>query len=224
MENIKQYVYDFIEGRVRPMDFVAETKQNPTIFDWVQSIVPTGKTMSRVIQDDPEHPWMQYHFIDVPYEIREKAVQLQHGRGTTYIGYHLNLQGELNRILSAAFPDNPPTMDSALSDLFSFMLEVCPEYIGGCEVDKSGIMEEIFNSVPIGVSKTAGKKWAKEEIKRRFHIEGRHRPYWIQEPEWPMYNGEPMEYVKTVRDNPEYQTLIFRDPKTGTERTVFDAH
>jgi hypothetical protein len=39
-----------------------------------------------------------------------------------------------------------------------------------------------------------------------------------------MNQGEPMEYIKTIRDNVEYQRHVFRDPKTGEERMVFDAH
>ena len=225
MEDVKGYVFDFVEGRVSAKEFIKRMDEDPSILDWVQSVVPSDWTFVRIIRDkNEEYPFQNYSFVTVPYEIREVIETSNFGRRKTSLGYQLNVHSTISEIMMHVFPEENLHKDESLHLTNQLLLSICPEYIGGSEVDESGILEEIIGSIPKQLSQTKGKKWAKEEIKRRFHIGGRNYPRWIQEPEWPMNQGEPMEYIKTIRDNVEYQTHVFRDPKTGEERKVFDAH
>ena len=230
MNNIKKYIYDFVEGRVNAKDFITEIEKDPSVIAWMQSIVPPGKQMQIPVPANPGDPYRPYRTENVPYDVAYQIwiwcrnASVSSGFRKASLAHQLNVHGEIARLMAEAFPDDPPKPDPTLHDKFCFLLDVCPSYIGGSEVEESGILEEILNAVPKDLSKTAAKKWAKERIKELFHIKGRHYPYWIQEPEWPVFQGKPMEYVRTVRDSVEYQTHVFRDPHTGVERFVFDAH
>ena len=225
MEHIEKYVIDFVEGRVPPCDFIAEINKSNEILDWVQSIVPPQIKGSIAVPIESDDPRIRIKNIPVSYNIYDAFKKFEYpGFRKNSLGYQLNVHAEISRIMVAAFPEKRLVPDEKLGNMFSFLLEVCPSYIGGSEVDESGILEEVVTSIPKELSKTARQRWAKERIKELFHVEGRHRPYWIQEPEWPVYQGEPMEYVRTVKHGVEGQTHYFRDPKTGVERTVEDWH
>ena len=223
MDNIKQYVYDVVEGRVTVPEFLEACNEHPEILDWIQSVIPSDLQGAELIEDDSVLGGVR--LVSVQYNVRNmlrRYEQWREMRGE--LSYQYNVFGEIAKVMRFAFPDSPPKEDQTLSDLFNTILRCCPSYIDGSEVWKSGILEEIIHSIPKELSKTAGQKWAKERIKERFHIKGRHYPYWIQGPEWPMMDGEPMEYVRTVRHSIEGQTHYFRDPKTGEERAVEDFH
>lgn len=224
MDSIKQYVFDFVEGRVSATDFIRETDEDPSILEWVQSVVPSNWTVRRVVPKNTELPVQKPDYIEIPYEIHEVMEAIRCGRRKTSLGYQLNLHSTISEIMKQAFPEEKLIEDESLHKLHLLLLDVCPDYIGGSEVDESGILERIIDSIPKYLSKPEGEKWAKEEIKKCFHIEGRQYPHWIQEPEWPMYNGKPMKYMRTERRNKEAQEHVFIDFETGIEQKVFDAH
>ena len=225
MDHIKQYVLDFIEGRVPANDFIRKMDEDPAILDWLQSLIPSDRTIRAVVRDEAEeYPFQNCRIETVPYKVRDVIDSVCYGRRKTSLGNRVNIHSLISEIVQEAFPGEDIQKDKGLYDLNDFLLEVCPAYIGGREVDESGILEQMINSIPKDLPATKRKKLAKEQIRERFHITDKHRPHWIQEPEWPMSNGEPMQYVKTVRSGAEYQTLYFRDPKTGEERAVLDAH
>ena len=225
MEHIEEYVIDFVEGRVSPSDFIAEINKSNEILDWVQSIVPPQIKGSIAVPIESDDPRIRIKNIPVPYNIYDAFKKFEYpGFRKNSLGYQLDVHAEISRIMIAAFPEKRLVPDEKPRKMFGFLLEVCPSYIGGSEVDESGILEQIVDSIPKDLSASKRKKMAKEKIKERFHITGKSYPRWIQEPEWPMSNGEPMQYVRTERSNIEFQTLYFLDPKTGEERAVLDAH
>ena len=225
MEHIEEYVIDFVEGRVLPCDFIAEINKSNEILDWVQSIVPPQIKGSIAVPIESDDPRIRIKNIPVPYNIYDAFKKFEYpGFRKNSLGYQLNVHSEISRIMVAAFPEKRLVPDEKTRKMFRFLLEVCPSYIGGSEVDESGILEEVVTSIPKELSKTARQRWAKERIKELFHVEGRHRPYWIQEPEWPMYQGKPMKYIRTERINKEMQNHFFVDEETGTERIVLDAY
>lgn len=210
----------FLAGRVSVQSFLEESVQHPEIMDWIQSIVSPQLKGSELVTVNGEP-----RLVRAPYNIRTtlKIFEKTYGRPSG-LSFNYAVHSEIAKIVRFAFPDSPPYEDTTLADLFNAILECCPSYIGGIEVEQSGILEEIIHNAPKDLTKTAGKKWVKDKIKERFHIVGRQYPYWIQEPEWPMEDGEPMEYVRTERHGIEGQTHYFRSIKTGTERAVEDWH
>ena len=50
MEKYKGNIVDFIEGRVAPETFYIWFESNPQVLDWLQSMVPQGKTIRDSIE------------------------------------------------------------------------------------------------------------------------------------------------------------------------------
>ena len=159
-----------------------------------------------------------------PYDVRRMAErQKTLGR----LGYYLNLQGWLYRLMGQLFPDETLILDNALSEKHSFMLYACPEYIGGVEVEDAGILEAILDGVPETMPKNKRIKEVKSRIKEAFHISGIIYPRWVQEAEWPVSaSGKPLRFVKQKRkkgkeyENMLYTLFYFEDVDTGEERVV----
>ena len=159
-----------------------------------------------------------------PYDVRRMA---ERQKTTTRLGYQLNLQGWLYWLMEQLFPEEISVRDNTLSEKHSFLLNACPEYIGGVEVEEAGIIEDILDSVPEALPKTKRIKEVKSRIKEAFHVSGIVYPRWVQEAEWPVSpSGKPMRFVKQKRkkgkeyENMLYTLFYFEDVDTGEERIV----
>lgn len=167
----------------------------------------------------------EYRSVETyPYDVRRMA---ERQKTTTRLGYQLNLQGWLCRLMEQLFPEETLIRDGTLSGKHSFLLDACPEYIGGVEVEEAGIIEDILNSVPETLSESKRIKEVKSRIKKTFHVSGIVYPRWVQEAEWPVSaSGKPMRFVKQKRKKgKEYEGMLytlfyFEDPDTGEERIV----
>ena len=159
-----------------------------------------------------------------PYDVRRMA---EWQKTPDRLGHQLNLQGWLCRLMEQLFPEETFHRDNTLSEKHSFLLDACPEYIGGVEVEEAGIIEDILDSVPETLPKTKRIKEVKSRIKEAFHVSGIIYPRWVQEAEWPLSpSGKPMRFVKQKRkkgkeyENMLYTLFYFEDVDTGEERIV----
>ncbi len=159
-----------------------------------------------------------------PYDVRRMA---ERQKTPDRLGHQLNLQGWLYRLMGQLFPEEIFHRDNTLSEKHSFMLDACPEYIGGVEVEEAGIIEDILDSVPETMPKNKRIKEVKSRIKEAFHVSGIIYPRWVQEPEWPLsQSGKPLRFVKQKRKKgKEYEGMLytlfcFEDVDTGEERVV----
>ena len=218
---MKRYVKDFIEGRVSGVDFVRRWEEAPELSDWVQTIIPPGKTWDKVIRtwDDQGRLCGVTFRRNVPFDIHDWWEERKfYGICTT--GQILNIHCAMSSYYAAAFPEEPLQIDQSISEQHRFMLHFCPEYVGGREVELTGILEKLYEALPEDLSKTKKGKLFRERLKETFHLEGKKRPYWLQSPEWPLGQGEiPMRYV-TSRGNMDRKIYVFEDIKTGEIREV----
>ena len=159
-----------------------------------------------------------------PYDVRRMA---ERQKTATRLGYQLNLQGWLYWLMEQIFPEEIFVRDNTLSEKHSFLLDACPEYIGGVEVEEAGIIEAILDSVPETMPKSKRVKEVKSRIKEAFHVSGIVYPRWVQEAEWPVSaSGKPMKFIKQKRkkgkeyENMLYTLFCFKDVDTGEERVV----
>ena len=167
----------------------------------------------------------EYRSVETyPYDVRR---MVEWNRTPDRLGYQLNLQGWLCRLMEQLVPEETFVRDNTLSEKHSFMLDACPEYIGGVEVEEAGIIEAILDSVPETMPKNKRIKEVKSRIKEAFHVSGIIYPRWVQEAEWPVSpNGKPMKFVKQKRkkgkeyENMLYTLFYFEDVDTGEERVV----
>jgi len=162
--------------------------------------------------------------IEVLYDVRKIYAEQETKRiRKGSLSYHLNMHSWIVGLVQRHCPELSLTVDDALDEKHDFMLDVCPEYIDGSEVDESGIIERIIDEVSDDMPESKQKKLIREKIKEAFHIEGRKFPCWIQSPEWPMSNGKPMKFIKTVKKHGgELREHHFVDVETGEERIVED--
>ena len=163
---------------------------------------------------------------EVPHSVEKKYKSLVGGAHGT-LGSCLNLQGYLFRFMKDFLHEEGLIMDETLGEKFSFMLDVCPEYIDGVEVSAAQIVEKIIAEVPEEMPKSTRKKEIKERIKSAFYIVDNKRPRWVQGGDWPVApSGKPMRFVSQKRKKGKeyegtlYTIYTFEDVDTGEIRTV----
>ena len=224
-ENIKSYLIEFAEGRVGVPEFLEYCKKNPEVLDYLTNIAdPTFKT-GIVHKKIGEDGWPQYISEELPFNAK-LFIDEQTKRERSTLAKHLNIHHLFSSVLITAFPNDNIVMDETLSEKFGFMLDACPEYIGGEEVDE--ILENLLESIPEGLSKTKKVKLYKEQVKAMFHIEKNKYPRWVQSAEWPLgQNNKPMRFIEHNRKKGKeyammmYTEFCFEDIETGEQR-VFE--
>lgn len=218
MDNPKQYVIDYIEGRVPSKDFLTALWQDDSIFEWLQSIVPDEKVGYYDVIYREDGSWFQQ--IEA-YDVRRTICKLMNQLGESLLGEEYNVHCEIVQLFKEALPQEKITVDRTLEEKVNFLLDACPKYIDGEEVEKSGVLERLLNELPKGLSKTQKIKLFREKIKAEFHVEGQKYPRWIQGGEWPYSNGKPMRFLgQKSKAKGEYYEYYFEDVDTHDRRTV----
>jgi hypothetical protein len=307
MENYKAKIIDFIEGRTAPDAFCKWVESDTQVLDWLQSMIPEGKTIRDVIEVKIDYFLKDLHqskrdeiyaayqslcelididrakkLVDLLCELDTKAVYftdlmtillhnfksvldnpdkykssyVQHmcesvksffereyttvqevpynvktlysnNKTRSKMWTYVNIQSWLCNLMKEIYPDECIERDETLEEKASFMMDVCPEYIEGHEIDEAGIIEAIIEQIPESLPKAKRKKQIKELIKKEFHIEGTKYPRWVQGGEWPLSkNGKPMRFVEQKRKKGKeyaqmlYTQFFFEDVETGEIRVI----
>lgn len=222
--DIKSYLIDFAEGRISVPDFIEYSRVHPEILDFLTNIADPKFKTTVVHKTIGENNYPQYIAEELSFDAK-LYMNEQLKRKNGLLGIHLNIHSLFSNVLVAAFPNDNIVIDETLSNKFRFMLQACPEYIGGEEVDY--LLEDLLESLPEDLSKTKRVKLYKEQLKSLFHIESNKYPRWIQEAEWPVgEDGIPMKFIsQKAKKGKAYQTMlhtefVFEDVKTGEQRIV----
>ena len=212
--DLKQYVIDFVEGRVEARDFMIRFRDDPALAEWLQSIVPEGKV---AYMTDPDA--MEWMLVEIPYDIHRQLdsdiVELEK------IGEQYNVHCEISRLILEVFPDDGIKKSNKIEKRFDFLIKNCPRSVGGPEADP--YIEKILNEIPEDLPNKTRVQMFRTRIKEEFHLDGKKYPYWLQEAEWPMNNGKPMRYVSQASKG-EMRFYLFEDVETGEERVVFQSY
>ncbi len=225
MEEIKAYLIDFVEGRIRVQEFIQQCEINPRILDYVTSIAGQDEKLY-------EHLWViddnghgKFIHKEIPYDARKYLHEELKPNCGGVLGTYLNIHNHFSRILISAFPNEEIKKDISLKNKHTFMLEACPEYIEGQEV--SEILNNLLSEIPDNLSKTKRIKQFKDKVKKMFHIEGNKYPRWIQGGDWPISSsGKPMKFIEQKRkkgqkhDELLYTFYVFEDVDTGEQRVI----
>ena len=224
MIEIKKYLIDFAEGKISVPDFIEYSKEHPEILDFLTNIADSKFKTTIVHKEIGDDGWPRYIPEELPFDAKLHIDTELNDTGGV-LGKYLNIHGLFSRVLVTAFPDDNIVIDETLHNKFCFMLDACPEYIGGEEVDN--LLMDLLETLPDNLSKTKKVKLYKEQLKSLFHIESNKYPHWIQEAEWPMgEDGIPMKFISQKRrKGKHYETLLFteflfEDIKTGKQRIV----
>ncbi len=223
-ENIKSYLIEFAEGRVSVPEFLEYCEKNPEVLDYLTNIADPKFKTTIVHKEIGDNGWPQYIPEELPFNAKLFIDEQTKGERST-LAKHLNIHHLFSNVLITAFPNDNIVMDETLSEKFDFMLDACPEYIGGEEVE--GILENLLESIPAELSKTKKIKLYKEQVKAMFHIEKNKYPRWVQEAEWPLgQSNKPMRFIEQKRKKGKayaimmYTEFWFEDVETGEQRVV----
>lgn len=223
MADQKQFWVDFAEGRIDVPAMLAETEKRPELLDWLTSIAdPKFKTVV-VHRETDEDGYTTFTPEELPFDAKLYLKVEMEAVRSCMLGRHLNIHYLFSRILMTAFPDDGIVMDMTLDKKFNFMLDACPEYIGGPEVDH--LLDGLLEEIPAELSKAKRVKLYKEKVKALFPMVSKKYPRWVQEAEWPISpSGKPMRFVEQKKGKDYKITMqtyyIFEDVDTGEIRTV----
>ena len=128
--SIKKYLIDFAEGRISVPDFIKCSKEHPEIFDFLTNIADPKFKTTIVHKKIGDTGWPQYIPEELPFDEKlflQKELESSGGM----LGKYLNIHDLFSNVLVTAFPNDNIVIDETLSNKFRFMLQACPEYIGG---------------------------------------------------------------------------------------------
>lgn len=210
----KRFWTDFVEGKISVEEMLCKIKENKKFIVWLNSIVGSDEKMSVVKEVVLDSGCKDFQIETIKFEVERYLEEELKSKNTT-LGTYLNIFSTFADILLKAFPNENFKVDNTLEKKFNFMLDACPEYIGGVEADK--LIDNIYN-----LNQNISKKQFKEEIKKLFNIEKCKYPRWIQSPEWPIStSGKPMKFVKQTTDkNTQITKFIFEDIDTKKETII----
>ena len=224
MIDIKKYLIDFAEGRISVPEFIKYSQEHPEILDFLTNIADPKFKTTVVHKTIGENGMPQYVAEELSFDAK-LFINEQTKRANGSLGLHLNIHDLFSKVLVTAFPNDKIVIDETLHNKYEFMLDACPEYIGGEEVDN--LLMDLLETLPDDFSKTKKVKLYKEKLRSLFHIESNKYPRWIQEPEWPMgEDGIPMKFISQKRKKGKsYDTILFteflfEDVKTGKQCIV----
>jgi hypothetical protein len=98
---------------------------------------------------------------------------------------------------------------NAEEEEYLFWSDIQPEWLGISDED---FLISIVYSAPQGLTKGEKKKWCQSKIKELFKYDKK-PPEWIQEPEWPIANGEPLVFKNQIEDGSK-GSYYFYNPNT----------
>lgn len=220
MEDIRQYVIDYLEGRVPSKEFIKELQKDTKITDWLQTLVPEGE-MRTIVDgyDEAGHT----RFKKIPYIVSEGIACDLYERAGMLIGRELNVFSRISILVKHAFPELEIVLDNTLDNQFNFLLDACPEYLSSIEISSSGILDELMEELPEDMPKTKRIKQFKERLKAMFYVEGQKYPRWIQESEWPLSKtGKPTKFLRQKHKG-EVSYYYFLDMDTNEEIEIMQA-
>lgn len=223
MENIKQFVIDYLEGSVSSDEFLDIVKNDSSVLEWLQSIVPQNKkSYSNTILHDGT--------------LKQDICPFSVSDMINNMWMRIDLVGKLSReyeilcaierLMKEAFPNLILRSENPIKEKWNFMLDACPEYVLSVEVEESGILDRIIDELPKDISRSKRIKLFREQVKAEFGIERQTYPRWVQQSEWPMsLTGKPMKYLSSrqIRKK-EIVVYIFVDVDTGEERVIQQAY
>lgn len=220
MEEIKQYVIDYLEGRIEPQIFTQTLKTDASLLDWLQSIVPEGKVgyFEKIVR--PDGSWYQR---TGPYSVRHATDMIFESKRSRLVT-NMEIFGVVSRLYAEAFPDETIRVSTALREKHAFLLEACPDYLDSVEIADAGILEGLMEEFPDTMPKTKRVKAFRNKLKAMFYVEGQKYPRWIQQSEWPLSKtGKPTKFLRQ-RSAGEVCFYDFLDVDSGEEIEVTQAY
>jgi len=206
-QNLK-YALDFAAGKYSFAEFEALFNLHPEIWDRVQEL------LTQEMIADPAHPvWdrsMRMRLESNSFAVRAACLSFGYGQMGQGVTWEI-----ISRLVRFHFPDAKirEPVEESVGDLMGRLgLD-----LGGPEVDD--LIRQIVDEYRDVRPAKERNKLLKQKLKEAFHLKPRKKPDWAQEPEWPMGERSPMEFVSKEQEG-DLVRYLFRDVDTGAERIV----
>ena len=198
-------VFDFVQGKLSYDEFETEFILHPEIWTWIQELVP--KDIGN----------LDCEFRSIYHNMQAFETNNYNVKSTIMTFGYDDIYGQTTAfsLISALIKYHYPktVCQRPLEQSCNDILETIGlDYIGGEEVD------EIIKNIILS-HRNDRKKNMKNALKTAFHIAPRKFPHWIQEPEWPAYNGEPMRFIAENHIGEKF-TYEFQDINTKETRII----
>lgn len=206
-QNLK-YAVDFAAGEYSFAEFEVLFNLHPEIWDRVQEL------LTEEMIADPAHPvwdWtLRSRLEPNGFSVRAACLTFGYDQFGQHVTWHT-----ISRLVRYHFPDakiREPVEESGGDLMARLGLD-----LGGPEVDD--LIRQIVDEYRDVRPAKERNKLLKQKLKEAFHIKPRKKPDWAQEPEWPMGENSPMEFVSKEQEG-DLVRYLFRDADTGAERIV----
>ncbi|NLB61286.1 MAG: hypothetical protein GX802_02500 [Clostridiales bacterium] len=190
---------EFVEGRMPFDEFEHNYKTNPDYFKVLEDKKPNKK-----------FPYQKGKTINQCL----RWFKWESTRGKVVVHDYI-----MRYLLSYKFSVIPTTY---YIDELKFRAEIQPSYI---EIEDEDFLNTIIATAPTELTKAQKKQWLKEKLKSLFKYDNK-PPRWIQDPEWPIVNGEPLIFKSQTKERKDDERVFytFYHPKTGEETIIEQAY
>ena len=207
---LDNFVLEFVRGRLTFEEFGSYLHDNPHIWMDIQAL------LTEEMKNDPNCSfWNRTNYqIHLANNFDVKAAALA-------FGYHSEYgKSRLHMVISDLVEYTYPTIVRRfpISCTPTDILEqVGMSYVEGDETEP--LLRQLVCDIPDTLTKKEKAHLLKESIRKSFHLVPRKVPKWVQEPEWPMGEHMPMEFVQQHREG-DLVKFTFRDVETGELRVI----
>ncbi len=198
-----EIVFKFIEGEVSYNEFKNNLLKNDDIFDWLQSLLN-----DKMLNDS------EFYCCSLLRRKRHSVKICVMDYLGEQIGDMYDVHSFISKYVQYVFSNQQLNITTYYKEMYNIHLCAVSDSYGGEEVDK--LISDFILNIPKDFSNTKKIKIIKEKMKELFPGK---RPCWVQEAEWPAFNGKPMLYIRRERDGDLFK-YIFEDQETGTKRIV----
>ena len=200
-DKLTKTILDYAKGLLSHAEFEAELYLHPKLWDELQALMP----------EDASNPDSAFWHLFPNRKLLETE-RYRVKQALLAFGWRGSLA---HALVSALVRYHDPSVEirEAIDDSdVSFLERNNLDYIGGPEVD-------VFVRELLLRDTDCSNQLKKQHIREAFHIQGRKRPRWVQEPEWPFQNGKPLWFVFQSHNGDLFEYL-FDDPESGEQFTV----
>ena len=208
---MKEITFDFIKGNISFDEYVKLSEKDN--FEFLQSLVKDGEMVTCITQSNTGNVKVE----SIPY-VAKKVLSSMCEKGT--LAAKVDFFSEICRLVKEAFPNENIVINTYLLDAFNYILLNTPDYIGGAEAEQ--VLYEIYKSI-LCPNTPSGRAEYKRIIASLFKCRNK-KPRWIQEPEWPVYCGNPTVFVEEFWDEIHKKHYVFEDQNSGKVFEVVQAY
>ena len=137
----KKITLDYIEGRIEPAVYEALVEEDSQLYEWIQSILPPGKTYS---DWDCEKNQLVYFPFDIRiFMIMHERIDFGGPKGS--LGYHCYIHEMITKIFSEAFPEIELNVDD--------VIVMCSDGVFESLIEENELNQYILNILHLPVEK-----------------------------------------------------------------------